>query len=49
MAQEEWKLDLDGVKAGFGVDPSETEQLTYAELQERRKLINKRLTGKLLD
>lgn len=49
VAQEEWKLDLDGVKAGFGVDPNETEQLTYAELQERRKLINKRLTGKLLD
>ncbi len=49
VAQEEWKLDLDGVKAGFGVDPSEMNQLTYAELQERRKLINKRLTGKLLD
>lgn len=49
VAQEEWKLDLDGVKAGFGVDPNEIEQLTYAELQERRKLINKRLTGKLLD
>lgn len=49
VAQEEWKLDLDGVKAGFGVDPSEMDQLTYADLQERRKLINKRLTGKLLD
>ena len=49
VAQEEWKLDLDGVKAGFGVDPNEMDQLTYAQLQERRKLINKRLTGKLLD
>lgn len=49
MAQEDWKLDLDGVKAGFGVDPSEMDRLTYAELQERRKLINKRLTGKFLD
>ncbi len=49
VAQEEWKLDLDGVKAGFGVDPSEMNQLTYAELTERRKLINKRLTGKILD
>ncbi len=46
VAQEEWKLDLDGVKAGFGVDPTEMDQLTYAELQERRKLINKRLTGR---
>ncbi len=49
VAQEAWKLDLDGVKAGFGVDPNEMERLTYAELQERRKLINKRLTGRLLD
>ncbi len=49
VAHEEWKLDLDGVKAGFGVDPSETDRLTYAELQERRKLINKRLTGRRLD
>ncbi len=49
VAQEEWKLDLDGVKAGFGVDPTETDRLTYAELQERRKLINKRLTGRSLD
>ncbi len=49
MAQEEWKLDLDGVKAGFGVDPNEMDRLTYAELQERRQLINKRLTGKFLD
>lgn len=49
VAQEEWKLDLDGVKAGFGVDPGDMDRLTYAELQERRQLINKRLTGKLLD
>ncbi len=49
VAQEEWKLDLDGVKAGFGVDPNDMERLTYAELQERRQLINKRLTGKFLD
>ncbi len=49
VAEEEWKLDLDGVKAGFGVDPNEMDRLTYAELQERRQLINKRLTGKFLD
>jgi ubiquinone biosynthesis protein len=44
VAHQEWELDLDGVKAGFGVDPNEQDRLTYAELQERRKLINKRLT-----
>ncbi len=49
VAQEDWQLDLDGVKAGFGVDPSEMEQLTYAELQARRALIQKRLTGRHLD
>lgn len=49
VPDQEWKLDLDGVKAGFGVNPDEMEQLTYAELQERRSLIQKRLTGRLLD
>ena len=36
------QIDLDGVKASFGVDAS-TEQLTYRELQARRELINKRM------
>jgi ubiquinone biosynthesis protein len=36
------ELNMDGVKAGFGVDSS-TEQLTYRELQERRALIQKRM------
>ncbi|HEX9259969.1 MAG TPA: AarF/UbiB family protein, partial [Acidimicrobiales bacterium] len=36
------EIDLDGVKAGFGVDPT-TERLTYRDLQERRNLINKRM------
>ncbi|MEZ5340160.1 MAG: hypothetical protein R2706_01565 [Acidimicrobiales bacterium] len=44
VVNEPWKLDLDGVKAGFGVDPSEVDQLTYRELQERRALIQKRLS-----
>ncbi len=35
-------LDLDGVKASFGVDAS-TEHLTYRDLQRRRALINKRM------
>ncbi len=46
MAQESWDLDLDGVKAGFGVDPSKTNSLSYAELRERRALIQKRLSGR---
>jgi ubiquinone biosynthesis protein len=36
------EIDLDGVKAGFGVAP-ETESLTYRELQARRELIGKRM------
>jgi ubiquinone biosynthesis protein len=36
------ELNMDGVKAGFGVDTS-TEQLTYRELQSRRSLIQKRM------
>jgi ubiquinone biosynthesis protein len=35
-------VDLDSVKAGFGVD-LDTERLTYRELQERRALIQKRM------
>ena len=36
------ELNMDGVKAGFGVDTS-TEALTYRELQARRELIQKRM------
>jgi ubiquinone biosynthesis protein len=36
------ELNMDGVKAGFGVE-SDTEQLTYRELRERRELIQKRM------
>jgi ubiquinone biosynthesis protein len=42
MDQTTFELNLDGVKAGFGVDAS-TEQLTYRELQSRRALIQKRM------
>jgi len=35
-------VDLDSVKAGFGVD-LDTERLTYRELQERRALIQRRM------
>ncbi|MEZ5218724.1 MAG: AarF/UbiB family protein [Ilumatobacteraceae bacterium] len=37
-----FQVDLDGVKAGFGLDPS-VERLTYRDLQQRRELINKRM------
>ena len=36
------EIDLDGVKQGFGVDPSTT-RLTHRDLQARRALINKRM------
>jgi hypothetical protein len=36
------QVDLDGVKAGFGLDSS-VNQLTYRELQQRRELIQKRM------
>ncbi|MFT7600927.1 MAG: ubiquinone biosynthesis protein [Acidimicrobiales bacterium] len=49
LPAESWDVDLDGVKAGFGVDPATTDRLTYAELQERRALIHKRLTGRKVD
>ncbi|MET0324695.1 MAG: AarF/UbiB family protein [Ilumatobacteraceae bacterium] len=36
------EVDLDGVKAGFGLDPS-VERLTHRELQARRALIQQRM------
>ena len=38
-----YEIDLEGVKASFGVDPS-TEGLTYAELQQRREVIRRRFS-----
>ena len=49
MAGQRWDLDLDGMKAGFGVDPATTDRLTYAELKQRRALIQRRLSGRSLD
>jgi ubiquinone biosynthesis protein len=40
--QRALEINMDGVKAGFGVDAS-TEQLTYRDLQARRALIQKRM------
>ena len=39
---DESAIDLDGVKAGFGLDPS-VERLTHRELQARRALIQQRM------
>jgi ubiquinone biosynthesis protein len=36
------ELDLDGVKAGFGLDPG-TERLTHRDLQARRAVIQQRM------
>jgi len=40
------ELNMDGVKAGFGVDAS-TDRLTYRELQARRELISKRMRAQV--
>ena len=37
-----FEVNLDGVKAGFGLDAA-ADQLTYRDLQARRELINKRM------
>lgn len=42
---DDWQLDMTGIKGGFGVDEN-TEALTYAEMRERRELINQRLAAK---
>jgi ubiquinone biosynthesis protein len=42
LVEGAWELDMDSVKAGFGVDPS-VEKLTYRDLQARRRLIQKRM------
>jgi len=43
------ELDLDGIKAGFGVDPTTTDTLSYADLKARRALIQKRLSGRIIE
>ena len=47
MNPDEYRMDLDGLKAGFGVDPAATPTLTYAELQQRRMVIKSRLRGRI--
>ena len=38
-----YELDMTGIKGSFGVDPTETNSLTYRELQERREVIRQRM------
>ena len=45
LAEDEWELDLEGLKAGFGVDPNVTDGLTHRELRQRRQVISDRLEG----
>ena len=46
LGEKEMELDLDGIKAGFGVDPTGMDTMTYDQLKERRALIQKRLSGR---
>ncbi|HEX4902965.1 MAG TPA: AarF/UbiB family protein [Acidimicrobiales bacterium] len=45
MDPTSWELDMEGVKAGFGVG-DDVDRLTYRDLQERREIIRKRLEGR---
>ncbi|MFP5320222.1 MAG: AarF/ABC1/UbiB kinase family protein, partial [Acidimicrobiia bacterium] len=46
-AARSWELDMEGVKAGFGIS-DDIDQLTYRDLQARRELIRQRLEGRSL-
>ena len=47
IAPDSWELDMDGVKAGFGIS-DDIDRLTYRDLQQRRETIRKRLEGRSL-
>ncbi|MDZ7675901.1 MAG: AarF/UbiB family protein [Acidimicrobiales bacterium] len=47
MGEDGWELDMEGVKAGFGLG-DDVNRLTYRDLQERRETIRKRLEGRRL-
>jgi ubiquinone biosynthesis protein len=44
---DDWQLDMEGVKAGFGLG-DDVQRLTYHDLRERRELIRQRLEGRRL-
>ena len=43
---DSYEMDLDGMKASFGVDPNEIETLTYDDLLERRAVIRDRMQAR---
>ena len=45
LGMDDWQLDMEGVKAGFGLS-DDVERLTYRDLQERRETIRKRFEGR---
>ena len=47
IAPDSWQLDMEGVKAGFGIS-DDIDRLTYRDLQQRRETIRKRLEGRAL-
>jgi ubiquinone biosynthesis protein len=46
LDQESFEFDLSGIKGSFGVDPNDTESLTYRDLQKRRDVIRERMQDK---
>ncbi len=48
MDADAWELDMEGVKAGFGIS-DDVDRLTYRDLQKRREIIRKRLEGRRLE
>jgi ubiquinone biosynthesis protein len=43
---ESFEFDFTGIKGSFGVDPDDTESLTYRDLQKRRDVIRERMQDK---
>jgi ubiquinone biosynthesis protein len=43
---ESFEFDFTGIKGSFGVDPDDTETLTYRDLQKRRDIIRERMQDK---
>jgi ubiquinone biosynthesis protein len=47
LGEDDWQLDMEGVKAGFGLG-DDVDRLTYRDLRERRETIRKRFEGRRL-
>ncbi|MFN8018796.1 MAG: AarF/UbiB family protein [Acidimicrobiales bacterium] len=46
LGAQPWDLDLSGLQASVGIDPTEGGGLTHRELQERRKVIRDRIEAR---